>query len=817
MAIKKSELYNTLWKSCDELRGGMDASQYKDYVLVMLFVKYISDKSKNDKNFSIDIPKGCYFDDLIALKGKDSIGEGINKILEKLADANTQLTSVITVADFADESKLGKGDDLIKTVSNLIGVFQSSGLDFGKNRSEDDDLMGDAYEYLMKNFATESGKSKGQFYTPAEVSRVMAKVIGIQRAKSANESLYDPTCGSGSLLLKALAGAPVEVTVYGQEKDVATHGLAKMNMILHGIDDADIRQGDTINDPQLKENDTLRTFDYIVANPPFSTKSWLKSAKPEDTYGRWGSRIGIPPEKNGDYAFLLHIIRSLKQYGTGACILPHGVLFRGNAEYAIRKNIIKYIKGIIGLPSNLFFGTGIPACILILDKRDADNRKGIFMIDAKGGYVKDGAKNRLREQDVRRIVDVWDVHKDVPHYARFVSFDEIETSNDFNLNLPRYIPSADSEILQDIEAHLQGGLPLHDIEQMEQYWSSCPTLRGELFVENTPRVGYAQLKVSKSDIRQTIQDNRDYQTQSQLFRRHLDDWKSEVSPKLFALNQGIKPKSYAKALGNSILHHFIQDALLVDGYNAYDVFMNYWNETMQDDLYLISEVGWCAELYVPQPAEKKTKNGEVKKSKRKEPKSIYDLACDLLPVDLVVRRYFDDLSQTLASAEEQLAEYESQKAEMDEMYKEDYLDETVFEGKKITDASLKKREKLLKDTKSDKEERDVISCYIDLRSSISAAKRVIRVCNTNLLELVVGKYNELSSDEVRDMVVDDKWFGILTHRLEEQMAQISQQLTSSVVSLVERYESTLPELDRTAQELEDKVTAHLRTMGFNWA
>lgn len=260
MAIKKSELYNTLWKSCDELRGGMDASQYKDYVLVMLFVKYISDKSKNDKNFSIVIPNGCYFDDFIALKGKDSIGEGINKILEKLADANTQLTSVITVADFADESKLGKGDDLIKTVSNLIGVLQSSGLDFGKNRSEDDDLMGDAYEYLMKNFATESGKSKGQFYTPAEVSRVMAKVIGIQRAKSTNESLYDPTCGSGSLLLKALAEAPVEVTVYGQEKDVATHGLAKMNMILHGEDTSDIRQGDTINDPQFIDDDILKVL-----------------------------------------------------------------------------------------------------------------------------------------------------------------------------------------------------------------------------------------------------------------------------------------------------------------------------------------------------------------------------------------------------------------------------------------------------------------------------------------------------------------------------------------------------------------------------
>ncbi len=301
--------------------------------------------------------------------------------------------------------------------------------------------MGDAYEYLMKNFATESGKSKGQFYTPAEVSRVMAKVIGIQQAKNADETLYDPTCGSGSLLLKALAEAPIEITVYGQEKDVATHGLAKMNMILHGNDDADIKEGDTINNPQFVEDGNLKKFNYIVANPPFSTKSWLKSAKEEDAYERWGTKIGVPPEKNGDYAFLLHILRSLKQNGTGACILPHGVLFRGNAEYTIRKNVTKYIKGIIGLPANLFFGTGIPACILVLDKRDADNRNGIFMIDAKNGYMKDGPKNRLREQDIRCIVDVWEEHKDVPYYARFVPLDEI-IKNDYNLNLPRYIPSA---------------------------------------------------------------------------------------------------------------------------------------------------------------------------------------------------------------------------------------------------------------------------------------------------------------------------------------------------------------------------------------
>ena len=278
MAVKKSELYSTLWKCCDELRGGMDASQYKDYVLVILFVKYISDKKLNDEGFDIDIPKGCYFEDFVALKGNPNIGEEMNKKMAALAEEN-QLGGVF-VADFEDDTKLGKGKDKVETLSKLIAVFQNENLDFSKNRAADDDLIGDAYEYLMKNFATESGKSKGQFYTPAEVSRVMAEVIGLGNAKNGRKTtIYDPTCGSGSLLLRAMCETPGGATLYGQEKDNATVGLAKMNMILHNEIYANIRQGDTINDPQFKEGDQLKTFDYIVANPPFSTKSWLKSAK----------------------------------------------------------------------------------------------------------------------------------------------------------------------------------------------------------------------------------------------------------------------------------------------------------------------------------------------------------------------------------------------------------------------------------------------------------------------------------------------------------------------------------------------------------
>ena len=590
MAVKKSELYSTLWKCCDELRGGMDASQYKDYVLVILFVKYISDKNRSDAAFDIEIPEGCYFEDFVALKGNSNIGEEINKKMQKLAEAN-QLEGVF-VADFDDEAKLGKGKDKVETLSKLIAVFQNENLDFSKNRAADDDLIGDAYEYLMKNFATESGKSKGQFYTPAEVSRVMAKVIGLSNTKNGKRTtIYDPTCGSGSLLLRAMCETPEGATVYGQEKDNATVGLAKMNMILHNEIYADIKQGDTINDPQFKDDDQLKTFDYIVANPPFSTKSWLKSAKAEDEYHRWGEgiKIGVPPEKNGDYAFLLHIVRSLKQTGCAACILPHGVLFRGNAEAQIRKYLVaekRYIKGIIGLPANLFFGTGIPACIIIIEKSEAAGRKGVFMIDAKGGYIKDGAKNRLREQDIRRIVDVWQSQRDVPHFARFVPMEEIER-NDYNLNIPRYVAAPDTEILQDIDAHLYGGLPKHDIDQLATYWDVCPSLRSDLFSEHPTREGYYSLNCEQDAIRDTVSANADFQKQSEVFKRSFADWCDKHLEELNSLVQGFTPKTLIEQLGNSLLEIFGADKSLVDAYDVYDCLMNYWGETMQDDCYMI--------------------------------------------------------------------------------------------------------------------------------------------------------------------------------------------------------------------------------------
>ncbi|WP_455423691.1 type I restriction-modification system subunit M [Chloracidobacterium validum] len=489
MALKKSELYSSLWSSCDELRGGMDASQYKDYVLVLLFIKYVSDKYAGQPFAPITIPQGASFADMVALKGRADIGDQINKkIIAPLASAN----KLSDMPDFNDATKLGSGKEMVERLTNLIAIFENKALDFSKNRADGDDILGDAYEYLMRHFATESGKSKGQFYTPAEVSRVMAQILGIRTAKtSASTTVYDPTCGSGSLLLKVGDEAATAVTLYGQEKDATTSGLARMNLILHNQPTALIVQGNTLTDPKFKDGDALKTFDYVVANPPFSDKRWSTGLDPaNDPFDRFAA-FGIPPAKQGDYAYLLHIVRSLKSTGRGACILPHGVLFRGNAEAVIREKLVRkgYIQGIIGLPPNLFYGTGIPACIVVIDKAGATDQRPVFLIDASGGFMKDGPKNRLRDQDIHKIVDVFTRQIEVPRFSRLVPFDEI-AKNDFNLNLPRYIDSQTPKDIQDIAGHLQGGIPDRDVNALAPYWAVCPGLRDALFQPLRP--GYFQ-------------------------------------------------------------------------------------------------------------------------------------------------------------------------------------------------------------------------------------------------------------------------------------------------------------------------------------
>src|SRR5947207_3294677 len=534
MAIKKSDLYSSLWASCDELRGGMDASQYKDYVLFMLFIKYITDKYGNSTDFAppVTIPKGASFKDMLVLRGKSDIGDKINtQVIAPLVQANERLARS-DFPDFNDSNKLGEGQAKVDRLTNLINIFADPRLDFSQNRAEHDDILGDAYEYLMRHFATESGKSKGQFYTPAEVSRVIAQVIGISPQNTkASTTAYDPTCGSGSLLLKVAAQSGKHITLEGQEKDVTTAGIARMNMILHDLPTASILSGNTLAAPKFKDGEQLRTYNYVVANPPFSDKTWstgltLGESGNGDKYQRFS--WGVPPAKQGDYAYLLHIIRSMKSNGKAACILPHGVLFRGNAEAVIRQQLVRsgILKGIIGLPANLFYGTGIPACILVLDKENAAGRKGVFMIDASKGFIKDGNKNRLREQDIHRIVDIFRKQADVQRYARTVPFDEIaDPKNDFNLNLPRYIDSTTPEDLQDIDGHLRGGIPERDLDALTAYWRVLPSVRAALF-ESAGRPSYARLTLPIGDVKSAILGHAEFVAFQKKATKHFDDWRA---------------------------------------------------------------------------------------------------------------------------------------------------------------------------------------------------------------------------------------------------------------------------------------------------
>ena len=827
MALKKSELYSSLWSGCDELRGGMDASQYKDYVLVLLFVKYVSDKYAGQPYAPITIPAGASFADMVALKGKPTIGDDINKrILGPLANAN----KLSDMPDFNDATKLGTGKEMVERLTNLIAIFENPALDFSQNRADGDDILGDAYEYLMRHFATESGKSKGQFYTPAEVSRVMAQILGIRHAKtSTTTTVYDPTCGSGSLLLKVGDAATAKVTLYGQEKDASTSGLARMNMILHDYATALVVRENTLVNPLFKDGDALKTFDYVVANPPFSDKRWSTGLDPDnDPFERF-RHFGVPPAKQGDYAYLLHILRSLKSTGKGACILPHGVLFRGNAEAAIRKNLIQrgFIKAIIGLPANLFYGTGIPACIIVLDKAEAAARKGIFMLDASKGFIKDGPKNRLRDQDIHKIVDTFTRQAALPRYSRMVSVAEIsDPKNDFNLNLPRYIDSTEPEDLQDIDAHLRGGLPDRDVDDLQRYWQVFPAVRATLF-KKADRPGYTQLKVPIGEVKAAIFGHAEFTTFNQSVTKLFTKWKAANTPRLKGLAQGGKPKALIETIAEDLLATF-EKAPLLDAYDVYQHLMDYWAATMQDDVYLIVGDGW-------RDAAKPRLLIEEKGSKAKERPDFtvgkLKYRAELVPTTLVIARWFateqaaieklEAEAAAVVQAMEELAEEHGgedgafseceklNRAEVSRRLKE------VLEAEPAGDAkSLKAAEQPVPYASGEKTESAVLLEWLNLDHRETELNRKLKAAQSALMEKVAAKYAKLTEDEIKSLVVDDKWLATIAAAVQGELDRVSQTLTGRIRQLAERYSAPLLQLTDEVATLATRVDGHLKKMGF---
>lgn len=877
MAVKKSEIYSSLWASCDALRGGMDASQYKDYILTLLFVKYVSDKFTGEDYADVEVPEGGSFDDMVKLIGKKNIGEGINKVIAKLAAANN-LRGVIDKVSFNDPDKLGKGDEMVKKLSKLIEIFRRPELDFSKNRAEDDDLIGDAYEYLMRKFATESGKSKGQFYTPAEVSRILAKVIGISEEIRPSATIYDPACGSGSLLIRALNEAPIDLSGYGQEKDTTTAGLAIMNAVLHNKV-ATIKAGNTFSDPQYFENGSeetvLRRFDYIVANPPFSIKNWTDGVK---EYGRFDGYGERPPEKNGDYAWLMHILKSLKRTGKAAVILPPGVLFRGNAEGEIRKALIKtgYIKGIIGLPANLFYGTGISACIIIIDKEDADERTGIFMIDASHDFVKDGNKNRLRERDIYKIVTTFNEQStDDPHYARFVPMNEITGKNDYNLNISRYIDSGISEDLQSIEAHLKGGIPAYDVDGMERYWSVFGLLKNKLF--SVLREGFYQLNVSKDEVRSLIHEDEEFSSYADKIDNAFMGWRSSVDKELRSINAYVNAKDLIVRLAEQILIQF-EGVELIDKYDVYQVLLAYWQEVMSDDVYLLIQDGYEAgrELSYEYVVKTKTEGDETITVVTDKVKS-WD--GKLIPKSIIIDTYFAAEAKAIDAAEVIVADTQAQmdellesaedgsaiaelmddkgkiaakalKAAIEEIREKTHSEEidalltllnalpmkkAVLDGYlanhplcasakndkgNVNASSVKAHIAVLRETtpvpKMYAEDYEQLMSLFTLMARNDEQSKLVKALKAQLEEKVKEKYTVLTVEEIKELLVNKKWYYSIFDGIDALYVAISHSITNRIVELAERYEDTLPTLSTVVDDYEARVKSHLERMGFVW-
>ena len=809
MAVKKSELYSTLWASCDELRGGMEPSQYKDYVLLLLFVRYVSDKAKFDK--SISIPTGSSFDDLVTFKNKTDIGERMNTAVRALAKANT-LDGVFDNTDFNDESKLGKGKDLVETLTKLIGIFENPNLNFANNRADGDDILGDAYEYLMMKFSIESGKSKGQFYTPSEVSRIMAKVIGVDEAVSNKQTIYDPTCGSGSLLLKAAELAQtvngVNLSVYGQEFVTETAALARMNMWLHGSSTAEIKNGNTMASPEfLDKQGNLRTFDFCVANPPFSDKKWRNNlGKPsDDVYKRF--IYGTPPDKNGDYAFLQHLIASIKDDGAGAIILPHGVLFRGNAEETIRTNLINagVIKAVIGLPANLFYGTGIPACIIVIDKKNKATKRDVFMIDASKGFFKDGNKNRLRERDIHAIIDAFDHLATNDKFSRLVPYAEIE-KNGFNLNIPRYIDSSLPVDIQDIQAHISGGIPEEDIDQLDKYWQSFPTLRKTLLKKGS-RNGYLDFLVENTEINKLIHSNLDVETFKADVIKQFEVWKKDAVKSLEGINKETRPKIFVKDISEKILDCF-KPTNLVDEYAIYQGFMQYWDSTMKDDLYLVVESGWV-ESTKPHKMEAKSKelvDFQVKKDK---------FHSETLPRSIIIKAFLSKQADALARAE---ADLESVSEEIADFYDSNSGDEDLLSEYFNAKGRIVKKDLniALKDKTLDKEVIERLNQYSVLVEKEDGLKEAKKKLEEDLMTEIIEKYITLDEKLAKKLIIEDKWIDSVSVVVYGQLDQLIHTLTKRLIELEERYKTPLPAIEKKRQELSKSVHKHLESMGVVW-
>lgn len=824
--MNKQQLAAKIWESANKMRSKIEANEYKDYILGFIFYKFLSEKEvkylkENDwtdeylpelteedsetvesvqKNLGYFISYDNLFSTWLS-KGRDFSVQDVRDALSAFSRLiNTTHKKVFEgVFDTLQTglSKLGDSSaSQSKAISDLIHLIKDIPMD-GK---QDYDVLGFIYEYLISMFAANAGKKAGEFYTPHEVSLLMSEIVA-EHLKDRNEiKIYDPTSGSGSLLInigKSVAkfiDNENNIKYYAQELKQNTYNLTRMNLVMRGIlpDNIVTRNGDTLEDdwPYFDENDPIGTYDplyvdAVVSNPPYS-QAWNPTDKETDP--RY-ARFGLAPKGKADYAFLLHDLFHLKSDGIMTIVLPHGVLFRGGEEGEIRKNLIEqnHIDAIIGLPANIFFGTGIPTIIMVLKQKRSNT--DVLIVDASKGFIKVGKNNKLRASDIKRIVDVVTKRESVQKFSKVVSRDEIR-KNEYNLNIPRYVDSSEAAESWDIYASMFGGLPLSEIDELKEYWIAFSELRNALF-ENTSSA-YCNLRVES--IKKAIKEHSDvcsfenkYRDVFSGFDEYLYD---ELIEKMTALNI-----SKAEATLSANIFERLKDIPLVDKYEAYQLLDDDWTK-IAVDLEIIQTEGFEATKRVDP-------NMVIKKKDGKEQEVQEGWVGRIIPFDLIQDTLLSDDKAALKAKENRLSEIASEYEELfdsltEEEKEGDYAGEDGFVNAEI--------KKALKSDSVEPETKEKLRKVDALAKEEKELKAAIKK-DTGLLE---GKTKEtiesLSDEQVIDLL-KDKWITPLIQNLMKLPDSIVNELVSKLEALTKKYETTFAEVEAQISETENTLSA----------
>lgn len=824
--MNKQQLANKIWESANKMRSKIEANEYKDYILGFIFYKFLSDKEveflkKNDwededfvelveedtetvnqckNNLGYFISYQNLFSTWLSM-GKDfdvsNVTDALSAFERLISDAYKKVYVGIFDTLQTGLSKLGETSGArTRAISDLIQLIK----DIPMDEKQGYDVLGFIYEYLISNFAANAGKKAGEFYTPHEVSVLMSEIVANHLRDREHIAIYDPTSGSGSLLINIGRSASKYmdrecIQYYAQELKANTYNLTRMNLIMRGIKPSNLftRNADTLEDDwpiDLDSYPPVLRVDAVVSNPPYS-QQWVPEGKESDP--RY-SEYGLAPKGKADYAFLLHDLYHIKPDGIMTIVLPHGVLFRGGEEEKIRTNLIEknHIDAIIGLPANIFFGTGIPTIIMVLKQKRAND--DVLIIDASKGFEKVGKNNKLRASDIKRIVDTYVCRQTNPKYSKKVSRDEIR-KNDYNLNIPRYVDSSESAESWDIYASMMGGIPNSEIQSLSKYWEAFPGLKKELFLtDGTP---YSELKVE--DVKAAICESADVKRFVTEFLAAFEGFSEYLQRRLIADMESVQSVKVETELGDNIFER-LEKVALVDKYNAYQILDDNWTDITIDFDIINSEGKAAIKVVEPNMVIKKDK--EVQEGWKGR----------ILPFELVQKVLLTDDLKQITDKESRLSEIASSYEELIESLSEEDRDgdilndaQDAFNAKGVTT-----RLKSLKtvETEEEKNLKVVLDKYVELVNEEKTLKKELKELTGELHLKTKTTIEGLSDTQVEDLL-DEKWIRPLLDQLMELPHQIVADLVKEVQTLSEKYATTLLSIEEEILEAEANLCAML--------